>query len=91
MADPGWVTELCEGARRWPHHDVFGGRILPRWPDGLTPRVQHPFLDHAYAIADWSHPEGPYSAGRVFGPNMAMRTSLFRAGWAFDPRSKQGR
>src|SRR6266566_3195355 len=36
-------------------------------------------------IADWSHPEGPYSAWRVFGPNMTMRASLCRARWAFDP------
>ena len=85
VADADWLTELSEGARRWPQHVVFGGRVLPLWPAGRTPGVQHAFLDHAYAIADWVHPEGPYPASRVFGPNMAIRASVFRAGWSFDP------
>jgi GT2 family glycosyltransferase len=85
IADPGWLIELWEGASRWPARAVFGGRILPRWPAGCRPDVRHPFLRHAYAIADWDRPEGGYAAGYVFGPNMAIRARLFRSGWCFRP------
>ena len=85
VADAGWLAEIVAGARRWPDHAVFGGRVLPLWPSGHPPRAHHAFLDHAYAIADWAQPEGPYRASRVYGPNMAIRASVFRAGWSFDP------
>jgi len=85
VADPDWLAQITEGARRWPDHAVFGGRVLPLWPPGGTPPFRHAFFDHAYAIADWAQPEGPYPASRVFGPNMAIRASVFRAGWSFDP------
>ena len=85
VADPDWLAQVAEGARRWPDHAVFGGRVLPMWPPGGTPAFRHAFFDHAYAIADWAQPEGPYPASRVFGPNMAIRANVFRAGWSFDP------
>ena len=85
VPDAHWLAEIVEGARRWSDHAVFGGRVLPLWPAGRAPRVQHAFFDHAYAIADWAQAEGPYPASRVYGPNMAIRASVFRAGWSFDP------
>jgi glycosyltransferase involved in cell wall biosynthesis len=85
VPDAGWLTEIVEGAGRWPDHAVFGGRVLPLWPAGRTPSFRHAFFDHAYAIADWAQPEGPYPASRVYGPNMAIRASVFREGWSFDP------
>lgn len=85
LADPDWLAEIVRGARRWPEHAVFGGRVLPRWPAGQGPPFQHAFMRHAYAIADWERPEGPYPAGYVFSPNMAIRASVFRAGWRFNP------
>lgn len=83
---PDWLRQLREGAARWPAAHAFGGRVLPSWPASRPVPDDHPFFAHAYAIADWNVPEGPYSAHRVFGPNMAYRASLFRDGWRFDPR-----
>ena len=85
IAAPDWLVELVEGARRWPDHRVFGGRVLPLWPTGGGPPYQHEFMRHAYAIADFDRPEGPYEAGWAFGPNLAIRADVFRAGWCFDP------
>jgi hypothetical protein len=85
VLDPDWLRELVTGAGRWPQHAVFGGRVLPLWPPGGAPRVRHKFLTHAYAIADLERPEGPYGAGWVFGPNMAVRATIFEAGWRFAP------
>jgi hypothetical protein len=83
IVDPDWLVALSEGSARWPQANVFGGRILPRWPTGGGPTFTHPFFRHAYAIADWDCGEGYYSAGRVFGGNMAIRRSVFAAGWTF--------
>lgn len=85
VVDPDWLLELAGGAQRWPDHSVFGGRVLPLWPAEGAPSLRHKFMTHAYAIADLDRPEGPYSAGWVFGPNMAVRASIFQAGWRFDP------
>ena len=83
---PDWLTELRRGVERWPDAQVFGGRVLPSWPaDGGAP-ISHALSENAYAIADWNLSEGPYSAHRVFGPNMAYRASVFTSGWRFDPR-----
>ena len=84
--DAAWLAELCAGAARWPDARVFGGRVLPRWPADVAAPPPHSLFENAYAIADWAQPEGPYSAHRVFGPNMAYRASVFEEGWRFDPR-----
>jgi glycosyltransferase involved in cell wall biosynthesis len=80
-----WLSELWRGALRWPDATMFGGRILPRWPAGVSAPDPHPFFLHAYAVADFKHPEGRYSSGYVYGPNMAIRRAVFEAGWRFDP------
>ncbi|MGE0704873.1 MAG: glycosyltransferase family 2 protein [Vicinamibacterales bacterium] len=82
--EPTWLREICEGAARWPGAVMFGGRILPRWPEGQEPPVFHPFFEHAYAIADFARPEGPYSSVNVYGPNMAVRSMVFKSGMRFD-------
>jgi GT2 family glycosyltransferase len=83
---PDWLTELRRGAERWPNAQVFGGRVLPAWPAGGPAPSPHALSENAYAIADWDLCEGPYSAHRVFGPNMAYRAAVFDGGWRFDPR-----
>jgi len=81
-----WLRQLSEGAARWPAATLFGGRVLPQWPDGCEPSPAHPFFDHAYAIADFAHPEGRYSSGYVYGSNMCIRSVVFAQGWRFDER-----
>ena len=84
--DGGWLAEVVAGADRWPAASMFGGRILPEWPEGEEVPPYHPFFDHAYGIADFAHGEGPYSPGYVYGGNMAVRAALFHSGWRFDER-----
>jgi hypothetical protein len=84
LVEPDWLRELWEGAERWPNATVFGGRVLPRWPEDCEIPPTHSLFDHAYAVADFSRPEGPYSSGYVYGPNMAIRAAVFKAGWRFD-------
>jgi GT2 family glycosyltransferase len=85
IVDRQWLRELQDGAARWPNATMFGGRVRPRWPDGELPPRAHELFDHAFAIADFGNVEQPYSAGYVYGPNMAIRADVFRAGWRFNP------
>ena len=83
--DEDWLIELQSGFERWPDIDVFGGRIVARFPSGVPPfRIRSILMRAAFAEADWGVPEGPYSPLRVWGPNMAVRSRVFDAGFGFD-------
>lgn len=81
-----WLRELLEGSERWPEATVFGGRVRPVWPDGRPGvALRTDILRSAFAAADWGDNEGPISPDKVWGPNMAVRSHVFRDGMQFDP------
>lgn len=86
LVDRRWISSLWEGASRWPEHDVFGGRILPQWP-AAPPEVvlRTKYRGVAYSILDPSVEEGVHPDFLPFGPNMAIRRSVFEDGLRFDP------
>ena len=86
IADPAWLKQLWEGIKRWPEHAVFGGRIEPSWPDGKIPfqGLEPAFINSSYVIANWGISEGPISSGKVWGPNMAIRRTVFDKGYRFN-------
>ncbi len=79
-----WLVRLREAADSRPEFDMFGGVVEPRWqcqppkwlidavPRGSTYTLSEPYLR-----------EGPVDAGRLFGPNMAIRSRVFDAGRRF--------
>jgi glycosyltransferase involved in cell wall biosynthesis len=76
VPDKGWLQELVRVARDWPTHDVFAGRITPRFPEGTPAWVRaHPFGRGAFAHFDLDQPEGPTST-RAFGGNFAIRAEV---------------
>lgn len=90
IAESDWLIELIAGVERLPTYDLFGGRIVPHLPDGVTDDLallqrQDAFIKSAYVIADWDLPEGPIKAGHIWGPNMAVRRRVFDAGINFNP------
>jgi hypothetical protein len=85
IVEKNWLLEIWNGVRRWPDNHVFGGRCLPKYPEGEKMPFDHPFFEGAFSIADWDIPEGCYESHRVWGPNMAIRSSIFKNGWSFDP------
>jgi GT2 family glycosyltransferase len=88
IVSPDWLEQMWAGARRWPRHYVFAGRILPLWPgDRPTPlaSTSDPIVLGALGVADWKLAEGPIPAIRVWGGNMAVRASVFRDGIRFNP------
>lgn len=88
VPDPAWAKSMVAAADRWPDSDLFGGRILPLYPEGMTaPTVNdRDFLSVAYVIADWPLPEGKqFPATRTWGPNMMVRRRVFDQGLRFNP------
>ena len=90
IADPAWLHELAAAANRHPEADIFGGRILPKYPDNyqlLDKRIDfdNEFVKVAYGEADWKQPEGPTAAERIWGANMMVRKKVFTGGLQFNP------
>ncbi len=79
-----WLVQLRKAADAQPSHAMFGGVVMPRWevdpPDWLKWAPQGP----VFAVSDPSLVEGPTRPGYLFGPNMAIRTEVFKAGNRFD-------
>lgn len=85
LADERWLLETWEGAKRWPDHSVFAGRIVPDFPGGEPDYpLTNPAIISAYVIADWDQEEGALHPSQVWGPNMCIRGKIFREGWRFN-------
>ncbi len=89
IAAPDWLVQMWTGAARHPKASLFGGRILPSFPEGHEAWLRqldfhHWFIRSAYVMADWDCGETEVSADRIWGPNMAVRRSVFDAGLCFD-------
>ena len=80
--DPGWLKALISAADRWPEADLFGGRIVPRYPEGRTaPTIDDKvFFRIAFVVADSDIPEGEHPAGKIWGPNMMVRGKVYDQG-----------
>ena len=81
-----WLQQIRKMADQQACFSIFGGPVLPMWKS--TP----PFwilewvpLGPTYTIL-YPRLEGPSRAVRVFGPNMAIRASVFAEGHRFDER-----
>lgn len=86
IPDAAWAKALVEVASRWKAADLFGGRVLPKFPAGMTPPlINDPvFTRIAYAIADWDFGESEFSARDIYGANMMVRRQLFDQGLRFN-------
>ena len=88
IPDPAWAKSLVGAADRWQTSDLFGGRILPKYPAGKTaaPINDPEFLAVTYVIADWDLPEGEhFPVTKTWGPNMMVRRRVFDQGLRFNP------
>ncbi|MDH3297595.1 MAG: glycosyltransferase [Gemmatimonadota bacterium] len=84
--DPDWLVELWRAALDYPDHVLFGGRVLPLWPDGIPARLEGSmYLGALYTQLDRGDEPGPSVGLRPFGPNMAVRRAVFDQGLRFDP------
>lgn len=81
-----WLTSLRNAADAQPEYTLFGGKILPRWespPESWI--LEWVPLGITYAVTPPTFREGEIAADSLFGPNMAIRASVFASGYRFDP------
>jgi glycosyltransferase involved in cell wall biosynthesis len=80
---PDWLLQMRASADSQPSFSIFGGSIIPHWevpPEDWILKLEGSIL----AITDPAWEEGPIAAPRVFGPNMAVRSEVLKAGYVFD-------
>ncbi len=72
------MTQNCDG------YDVFGGTIQPLWEQEPTPELMKGIpLSPAFALNN-TNASGEISPCGIFGPNMAVRKSIFTSGITFN-------
>jgi glycosyltransferase involved in cell wall biosynthesis len=82
---PDWLQQLRIAADTHTEFHMFGGRVVPRWPMPPEPWILELVpLSVVYAITP-GLPSGPVGLQWLFGPNMAVRQSIFDLGYRFDP------
>lgn len=86
LPSEGWLEELDASARAHPDCDVFAGSILPHWPCCGMRHLESVRRHFGILFTLTSHSEGPVDCAQAWGPNMAVRASVFQAGYRFDPR-----
>jgi glycosyltransferase involved in cell wall biosynthesis len=80
---PDWLAQMRDAADSQPSFAIFAGAIIPHWavpPEDWILKFQNGTL----AITDPAWEEGPLVGARVFGPNMAVRSEVIKAGYRFD-------
>jgi len=79
---PDWLVQLRRAADSQPSFSIFGGAIVPLWE--VKPESWILPFSEVLSITGPSWEEGPILTGRVFGPNMAIRSKIVEAGYRFD-------
>jgi glucosyl-dolichyl phosphate glucuronosyltransferase len=83
IPDHDWLIQLQRAAAAHPDATVFGGTVIPLWPGTRPPFISQKAVDFSILYALNEQPTGWCEAGVVFGPNMAVRTSVFTDGFTF--------
>jgi glycosyltransferase involved in cell wall biosynthesis len=82
-----WLVQLRRVADAQSAYSIFGGVIVPRWEVSPPRWVEWLDLGPIFTVTSPSMKEGelpPQLVTWVQGPNMAIRSDIFRAGTRFD-------
>ena len=80
---PDWLVQMRLAADSQPSFSIFGGAIVPHWEIPPEDWILKP-PQYILSITDPSWEDGPTVAASVYGPNMAVRSEVIRAGYRFD-------
>ena len=83
LPDRDWLVRLREAADSHPEASFFGGTIAPAWPSELPPWLNERRVNFGILFALINQASGPCDFRSVFGPNMAVRRSIFEQGYRF--------
>ena len=82
--NPNWLVRLRAAADAQSSYSMFGGVILPRWEVSPPQWVGCLPRGPVFTLSDPLLSEGPTKPGNLFGPNMAIRSAIFKSGTSFD-------
>ncbi len=80
---PDWLVQLCRAAAEHPDASLFGGCVLPHWSRPRPAWLLESAVPFSVLYAQQRRDSGPCSYASIFGPNMAVRASIFAAGFRF--------
>ncbi len=83
--NPNWLIELRKAADAHTDFSIFGGVVFPHWEIEPPAWIRWVDVGPVYTLTDPAWKEGPLKPYFVFGPNMAVRSSIFQSGARFDP------
>jgi len=83
----GFLDDWAQAFAEMPDIDLFGGSIKPLFDENPAPWMleREPRFEELYAQRQ-NIPAGSINPDRIYGPNMAIRASVVRAGLRFDAR-----
>lgn len=85
IVDSNWLVKYRQQADLRSEISIFGGYVGPFWENDPASWIQD-WVSHAWVFA-LTPPDlegGVVSAGYIFGPNMAIRKSIFDQGYCYD-------
>ena len=86
IAPENWLLTYERLAQEKQNYSIFGGKIIPHWPNDKKPEAITQIIPQgpAYAIHEENISSGPTTPGTVWGPNMAIRPNVFETGIRFN-------
>lgn len=80
-----WLIRLRHAADAQPEFSIFGGSVVPHWEIPPPYWIQWADQGAVFAITDPSWRDGPIAPNCIWGPNMAIRSEVFRSDIRFNP------
>jgi len=85
LVDKSWIGNIHEAFRKHVEAACIGGKILPRWEKPCPAWLKGRLLEYL-ACCDHGDETKRMSEPRLWGANLAMRSSMFRKYGLFDTR-----
>ena len=87
VPDINWISNYKKGFERYPDIEIFGGTIIPHVPEWPTwVDLSDINLKAAYVIRTLSTKDCDISPAAIWGPNMAIKKSIFSSGIRFNEK-----
>jgi glycosyltransferase involved in cell wall biosynthesis len=80
-----WLIQLSDAADAQPDFAMFGGAVEPRWEIPPPHWIDWIDLGPVFTLTESGRPAGEIHPALVFGPNMAIRSRVFKSGIRFNP------
>lgn len=83
LPDPDWLVEWRRMADAYPQCSLIGGAIVPEFDGAALPWPMPDWCQGVLYGKTEAHPEGVMESVSASGANLALRRSVYDAGWRF--------